>query len=124
LTVTLYLAVMGGAVMGAPARYLVEHAVYRCMPGNTVWAIMGVNVSGSLLFGLLSGLALHHHVGPVALALVGTGFCGAYTTFSAFTLETWLLVEEGRRLKAALNVVGTVVVGLLGAGAGVALGLA
>jgi len=81
-------------------------------------------VSGSLLFGLLSGLHLGHHLGPSPLALLGTGFCGAFTTFSTFTMETLQLLEEGELFSAGLTVAASVVLGLASAAVGVAVGLA
>lgn len=83
-----------------------------------------INVSGSFLLGLLTGLTLSHHLSDVGKALLGTGFCGAYTTFSTFTFETIRLVQDGRFLEAAGNVSVSVVVGLAAATAGLALGLA
>jgi len=82
-----------------------------------------VNISGSLLLGLLAGLSLARHLPVTANALLGDGFCGAYTTFSTFTYETVRLVEEGNLLEAATNVGVSVVAGLAAAAAGVAAGL-
>jgi CrcB protein len=111
-------------MVGAPARYLVDTLVSDRFPSELPWGTASVNTAGSLLFGLLSGLALSHHLGSVPLALFGTGFCGAFTTFSTFTFETMQLLEDGRFARAALNMVGGVGVGLLAAGAGLAIGLA
>ena len=82
-----------------------------------------INVSGSILLGLLTGLTLSHHLSDLGKALLGTGFCGAYTTFSTFTFETIRLVEDGLYLEAVGNVTMSMVVGLAGATAGLALGL-
>lgn len=74
----LYVAL--GAALGAPLRYLVAHA----LDGHLPWGTILVNVTGSFLLGLCSGASLDGD----ALALLGTGFCGAFTTYSAFAVQT------------------------------------
>jgi CrcB protein len=120
----LFLAIASGGFVGAPSRYLLDRAVNRRTDSELPWGTFLINVTGSLLLGLLTGLVLAHHLGSVPKALVGTGFCGAYTTFSTFTYETLRLVEEGELRQAALNVAASVVIGLAAATAGVAVGLA
>jgi CrcB protein len=120
----LFLAIAAGGFVGASSRYLLDRAVNRRTDSELPWGTFLINVTGSLLFGLLTGLVLSHHLGSVPKALVGTGFCGAYTTFSTFTYETLRLVEEGELRQAALNVTASVVIGLAAATAGVAVGLA
>jgi CrcB protein len=124
VTLSLYLAVAAGGVIGAPLRYLLDTFVSDRWPSELPWGTAAVNTSGSLLFGLLTGLALAHHLGPIPKALLAVGFCGAFTTFSTFTYETMQLVEDGRILQAGLAVAGAVVAGLLAAAAGLAIGLA
>jgi CrcB protein len=70
---------------------------------------------------LVTGLALYHGLGKLPRAVVGTGFCGAYTTFSTFSYETVKLIEESEIKNAVLNLTASVVLGLLAAGAGIAL---
>lgn len=123
MTVTLVLAVACGGLVGAPSRYLLDRAISSRIESDLPWGTFAINASGSFLLGLLSGLVLAHHLPPVAMALLGTGFCGAYTTFSTFSFETVSLLEDGRVLEAGLNVLASLVVGLAGAAAGVALGL-
>jgi CrcB protein len=120
----LFLAIASGGFVGAPTRYLLDRAVNLRTDSELPWGTFLINVTGSLLLGLLTGLVLTHHLGSVPKALVGTGFCGAYTTFSTFTYETLRLVEEGELRQAALNVAASVVIGLAAATAGVAVGLA
>jgi CrcB protein len=95
-----------GAALGAPTRYVVAHL----LDGRHHVGTMLVNVAGSFLLGLFSGLALS----GAAIAFLGTGFCGALTTFSAFAVQSH---AQGRRL-GAMNVVLTVVpaLGLCGLG--------
>lgn len=123
MSVSLLLAVAGGGLVGAPSRYLLDRAINGRFESDLPWGTFVVNITGAFVLGLLTGLALSHHLSAVVKALLGTGFCGAYTTFSTFTFETVSLVEDGRLFEATMNVMGSLVVGLLGAAAGVALGL-
>jgi CrcB protein len=104
--------------LGAPARYLVDGLVQYRAPGVFPLGTLVVNVSGSFLLGVITGLALYHGLTPLPRAAIGTGFCGAYTTFSTFSYETVRLVEEGSVQPAVVNVAVSVVVGLAGAGLG------
>ncbi len=120
----LYLVVAAGGFVGAPSRYLLDRAINRRIESDLPWGTFLVNISGSFLLGLLTGLSLSNHLSPLTNTLLGTGFCGAYTTFSTFTFETIRLFEVGQILEATLNAFVSLVVGLLGAGAGLAIGLA
>ncbi len=119
--IVLWVALAGG--VGAVARFvldgLVRSRVASWFPVGTVV----VNVTGSFVLGLVTGLALAHVV-PEELRLVfGTGFCGGYTTFSTASFETVRLVEQRRVGAALLNGVGTLVVTVCVAGLGLWLGL-
>jgi fluoride exporter len=124
MTPGLFLVVAAGGMVGAPARYLLDQAVTRRAGSGLPWGTLAINLSGSLLLGFLTGLTLAGHLPPAAKALLGTGFCGAYTTYSTFTFETVRLVENGRYLGAAGNVLVSVLAGLAAAAAGLAVGLA
>jgi CrcB protein len=78
-------------------------------------------MSRSLLLGFLAGFGLYHDLPDSVRVVAGTGFCGAFTTFSTFTFETIRLIEDGAHAEAARNVAGTVVVGALAADASLAL---
>ena len=91
-----------GAAVGAPLRYLVGHFLDRRWP----WGTLIVNLAGSLLLGGLVGGAVDGHW----LALLGTGFCGGLTTYSAFAVQT---VHGGRRRGTAYAV--TTITGCLAA---------
>jgi CrcB protein len=123
MTLELYIMVGAGGFVGAPSRYLVDRAVNRRIESDLPWGTFLVNVSGSFILGLLTGLSLSNHLPPVGKALLGTGFCGAFTTFSTFSFETIRLLEVGQLLEAALNVVASVAIGFLGALAGFLIGL-
>ena len=114
------LLVLGGAV-GAPARYLADGLVQSRTRGVFPWGTFAINVSGSFVLGVVTGAALYHGLGPLPKAAIGTGFCGAYTTFSTFSYETVRLLEEGAVVTASLNALASVAVGLVAAAAGIAL---
>lgn len=111
---------MAGAI-GAPARYLLDMWVQRRVGRVFPWGTLAINVSGSVLLGFITGLALFHGLPQAPKLLVGTGFCGAYTTFSTFVFESARLSEEGANRQAIGNIVGSVLAGLAGAAAGLAL---
>jgi CrcB protein len=114
--------VAAGGCAGAPARYLVDRAVGARVDSDLPWGTLAVNASGTLLLGLLVGLSRAHHLGPLLLAWSGTGFCGAYTTFSTFAVETARLAEAGEWALAAFNLTMSLVAGIAAAVAGLALG--
>ncbi len=110
---------VGGAV-GAPARYLIDGFVQDRATGVFPWGTFVINVSGSLILGVMTGLALYHGLGPLPKTAIGVGFCGAYTTFSTFSYETVRLLEEGSVGLAAGNALGSVGAGLAAAALGLA----
>ena len=113
------LAVAGA--IGAPSRFLLDGLLQDRTSGAFPWGTFVVNMSGSVLLGFLTGLALYHAFPTTPKVILGTGFCGAYTTFSTWTYETIRLVEEGAVGEAFLNAGVSLVVGLLAAAAGLAL---
>ncbi|MFI6492941.1 fluoride efflux transporter CrcB [Streptomyces sp. NPDC050564] len=114
-----WLLVIIGAAVGAPLRYLTDRAVQ--MKHDTVfpWGTLVVNVTGSLVLGLLTGAASAGHASPHLQLLIGTGLCGALTTYSTFSYETLRLAETGAAFYATANVVLSVTAGLGAAFAGV-----
>ena len=110
-----------GAAFGAPARYLTDRAVQRWHASPFPFGTLTVNLVGSLVLGVLVGSADHGGASSDLLLLAGTGFCGAFTTFSTFGFETVRLLEEGSVLEAGLNALGSLVLGVLAAAAGFAL---
>jgi fluoride exporter len=105
------LVLIGGAV-GAPLRYLTDRAVQARHDTVFPWGTFTVNVVGSLILGALTGAALSGAAGPGVQLLLGTGFCGALTTYSTFSYETLRLAETGARFFAAANVIASIVAGL------------
>jgi CrcB protein len=113
-----------GAALGAPARYLTDRAIQARHDTVFPWGTFTVNVAGSLVLGLLTGAAAHHALPPELVAAVGTGFCGALTTYSTFGYETIRLTQDGARLFAVLNVVASLAAGFGAATLGYVAGLA
>jgi CrcB protein len=106
---------------GAVARYVVDGVVTDRTNGRFVWGTFVINVTGSLLLGLVTGLGLNHGFPRTPRLILGTGFCGAYTTFSTFTFETVRLLEEGAPRVALWNAAGTLAAGALAAAAGLGI---
>lgn len=97
------LALAGG--LGALARYHLGGWLASRWPGPVPVPTLVVNVAGSGLLGLLVGSMQTGRLSAGLFAWAGTGFLGAFTTFSTFTYETVRLVEDGSWLYAGLNVV-------------------
>ncbi|MFF4315178.1 fluoride efflux transporter CrcB [Streptomyces sp. NPDC001507] len=116
-----WLLVVLGAMAGAPLRYLTDRAVQARHDSVFPWGTFVVNVSGCLILGLLTGAASAGAASPHLRLLLGTGLCGALTTYSTFSYETLRLTETGAGLYAAANVVASLVAGLGAAFAGVAI---
>lgn len=102
-------AVMVAGALGAVARFVVDGAVKRRWSTTFPWATFIINVTGSLLLGLVAGVVTYHAVSADLKAIVGTGFCGGYTTFSTASFESVRLAEGRTGLLAVANVVGSVV---------------
>jgi CrcB protein len=122
--VTALLLVCAGAAVGAPARYLTDRAVQSRHDSLMPWGTLAVNVIGSLILGTLTGLAVVHDLPDAVVLGVGTGFCGALTTYSTFSYETLRLLESRAVLVALANVGVSLVAGLAAALGGYALGTA
>ncbi|KAA5836343.1 fluoride efflux transporter CrcB [Saccharopolyspora hirsuta] len=108
---TFVLVAIGGA-LGACLRFLTDRWVQARHDTGFPWGTLTVNAVGSLIIGVLTGVALFGVRAPELQALLGVGFCGALTTFSTFGYESVRLLADGARLYAVLNVLGTVLAGI------------
>ncbi len=117
----LLLASAGGA-LGAGARHLVNLGMGRLLGTAFPWGTLTVNILGSFLMGVLIELLVLRFGGsPAMRTLLGTGFLGGFTTFSAFSLDVFVLLDRKETGLAALYVGGSVVVGFAALYAGIML---
>ncbi len=120
----LVLIALGGAA-GATTRYLVDIWISERAGGAFPWGTFAINVSGSLVLGLLFALAIERGVLPASVrGPVLIGFIGAYTTFSTLMLESWRLIEEGAVALGLVNLVGSSVIGMVALVGGLMIGRA
>ena len=116
-----YLLVFFGGGVGAALRHGVNLAAARVAGGDFPWGILIVNVTGSLLMGVLAGLLAFKDgasLSQQARLFLATGVLGGSTTFSAFSLDTALLIERGATGQAAGYVLGSVLLSVLALFAG------
>jgi fluoride exporter len=109
--VTIAMVLLGGAI-GAPLRYLTDLFIQSRHDSVFPWGTFTVNVIGSLILGVTAAAVIDLGSPSWVLALVGTGLCGALTTFSTFGFETIRLLEQGSALTAVANSVASLAIGL------------
>jgi CrcB protein len=107
--------------LGAPARFVIERAIRGRWPGEWPWGTLLVNVSGSLALGLVVGVVLAQGVDADVRTLVGTGFLGAYTTFSTYAYETVRVGTAPRRGLATGYALGSVAASVVAAALGLVI---
>jgi len=115
------LLVITGAAIGAPLRYLSDRAIQARHDTVFPWGTFAVNVLGSLVLGIITGAVTAGVASPAIQLALGTGLCGALTTYSTFSYETLRLLEDDARFFASANVVASIVAGLGAAFLGVAI---
>ena len=98
-----------GAVLGATLRWIIT--VYSAARKWTPYSTVGINITGSFLLGVITKLGLSNVLSPPAILLLGTGFCGAYTTFSTYSVDVIKSLnanqyQQAFTLIAASNVLG------------------
>jgi CrcB protein len=118
MSVLVWLLVLPLGGVGAVLRFYVDGAVASAARRGFPYGTLAVNLSGAVVLGLLTGLALPAN----AALLAGTSVVGAYTTFSTWMLETQRLTEERQHRKAFLNITVSLVLGVLAAALGRLIG--
>lgn len=114
---------MGGA-LGAISRFAVDRAVNELF-GTVVLGTFAANISGSFILGMLvAASAGRFGLSEEARAIAAVGFLGSYTTFSTLTVASVQLAADGDWARATVNVVGSIVVGVVAALAGILVGRA
>ncbi len=116
-----WVAFVAAAAFGAVLRHLVESLVADRAGDRFPWGTFLVNVSGSALLGFLTGLVLYHSFPNTLKVVLGTGVCGAYTTFSGFSFQTIRMATEGEAGRAFSNAMGTTIICAAAAAMGLAL---
>ncbi len=116
-----WLLVILGAMVGAPVRYLTDRAVQTRHDTVFPWGTFTVNVIASGVLGVVTGAVSAGAASSRVALLVGTGLCGALSTYSTFSYETVRLAQDGARLLAAANIVFSVLAAVGAAVIGVAL---
>lgn len=112
-----WLAVAAGGAAGAVCRYVVDFVVTQRLTGVFPWGTWTVNVGGSLLIGVIAGVAARTGGAALWEAAAGAGFCGAFTTFSTYMYETLQLIERRAWWEAMWNLA-TLIVGIAAASVG------
>lgn len=115
------LAIAGAGAAGSVARHLIGVWVQRMTHAAFPYGTLAVNVVGCFVIGLFAGNFMNDEARPVLKAALMVGFCGGFTTFSAFSLETLGLMNGGSYGKAVVYAAASVAVCLLATGAGFAL---
>jgi len=118
-----WLYLIGGGIIGTLARYLLASAIYQKVGTAFPYGTLIVNLIGCFLIGFFDTIFQEKFLfSPLMRVFLMAGFCGAFTTFSAFMLETGNLIREGETLRALLNVLVSVILGFIVFRLGVLLG--
>ena len=88
------------------ARFTTDGFVRAIMGRGFPWGTLAINIAGSFILGMLIGLTLHYHIAPGVYLIIGTGFCGGFTTFSTASFEAVRLIEERRPLAVICQLLG------------------
>lgn len=114
--ITLWIAAFGG--FGAVLRFVSDGMIRTVLGRKFPWGTLIINVTGSFILGLMTGLVVHEQVGHSTLLIIGTGFCGGFTTFSTAIFEAVRLIEERRYGAVLVQIGGNAILSLSAAALG------
>ncbi|WP_277370308.1 fluoride efflux transporter FluC [Rhodococcus rhodochrous] len=117
--IAVWVALAGSA--GAVMRFVVDSALRARSGSSLPWPTVLINVTGSLLLGILAGAVVFHDAPAAMLTIAGVGFCGGYTTFSTTSVDSVRLIVARRYAAAAVIAFGTLATTLVAAATGLAL---
>ena len=122
---TTWMAVLLGGALGSVARHGVNVVTARLMGAPSPWATAAVNMIGSIVIGVLAGALAANRLSMsrTMQVFVFVGMLGGFTTFSSFMLDSLTLMQTGGPMKAAVNLIGQLVIGLILTYAGYQVGL-
>lgn len=107
---------------GALTRFLISNSAVRRWGSSFPYGVLIINISGSFFIGTIAGLAGRHFISPSLQSILATGFLGGYTTFSTFIWETLQMASDSKLYLSFLNILGSLLFGLIAVGLGLALG--
>lgn len=118
-----FLLISAGAIVGANLRYWVGDWVAQRLGASFPYGTLVVNLTGTLILGIFITLAAERFLwDPRWRVLVAIGFCGSYTTFSSYMLESVSLISSGQYATGLLNLFGSLVLGVMVMFAGIMIG--
>lgn len=123
MTLPLFVAIALAGGVGAALRLVVDGVIRGLLGARLPWGTLLINLSGSLLLGLLTGLAAGS-LPAVWQTVLGTGLLGGYTTFSTASVETVRLLQQRRLAASLITGLGMLVLSVAAAAGGYAAGLA
>lgn len=115
--IPLWITVAGG--VGAVSRFVADGLIRTVLGRKFPWGTLIINILGSFILGVLTGLVLHQHASTSTKLILGTGFCGGFTTFSTASFEAARLLEERRYTATIFQLLGNVGLSFLAAAAGI-----
>lgn len=123
MTPLLFLAIAAAGGVGAVCRFVLDGLLTSLSEADFPWPTVLINITGSLLLGLITGFAVSGLLPEAWRLVLGTGFLGGYTTFSTASVDTVRLLQQQRWAAGMVHGLGTLVIAVGAAGLGLGLSL-